>query len=78
MVEFTRVLFKALAEKYGGEGTLNELRVMNQIIRCRLQGRSCGVTAFHNVNRLIHARRLPVRSKSPERRVVIRPTRPGR
>ncbi len=49
IVEFTRGLYKALAEKYGGDCTLNELRVMNQIIRCCLQGRSCSVTALHKV-----------------------------
>ncbi len=49
LVEFARNLYKALAEKYGGDCTLNELRVMNQIIRCRLKGRSCSVTALHKV-----------------------------
>jgi len=49
IVEFARGLYKTLAEKYGGDCTLNELRVMNQIIRCRLQGRTCTVTALHKV-----------------------------
>ena len=49
IVEFTRGLYKTLAEKYGGDCTLNELRVMNQIIRCRLRGRTCSVTALHKV-----------------------------
>ena len=49
IVEFTRNLFKTLAEKYGGDCTLNELRVMNQIIRCSLDGRTCSVTALHKV-----------------------------
>lgn len=49
VVEFTRDLYRALAEKYGGDCTLNELRVMNQIIRCRLQGRTCSVSALHKV-----------------------------
>ncbi len=49
VVEFTRDLYRALAEKYGGDRTLNELRVMNQIICCRLKGRSCSVTALHKV-----------------------------
>ncbi len=49
VVEFTRNLFRQLAERYGGESTLNELRVMNQIIRCHLEGRHCSVTALHKV-----------------------------
>ncbi len=49
VVEFTRNLFKTLTEKYGGDCTLNELRVMNQIIRCHLEGRHCSVTALHKV-----------------------------
>ncbi len=49
IVEFARDLYTALAKKYGGDCTLNELRVMNQIIRCRLKGRSCSVTALHKV-----------------------------
>ncbi len=47
VVEFSRNLLRQLAEKYGGDCTLNELRVMNQILRCSLQGRSCSVTALH-------------------------------
>jgi len=47
VIEFTRVLFGALAEKYGGGSTLNELRVMNQLIRCSLKGRHCTVTGIH-------------------------------
>ncbi len=49
VVEFTRNLFRTLAERYGSAATLNELRVMNQIILCRLDGRSCSVTALHKV-----------------------------
>ena len=49
VVEFTRNLLKTLAEQYGGDCTLNELRVMNQIIRCHLDGRSCCVTDLHKV-----------------------------
>ena len=49
VVEYTRNLFRTLAEKYGGDCTLNELRVMNQVIRCSLEGRTCGVTALHKV-----------------------------
>lgn len=47
VLEFTRKLYRELAERYGGECTLNELRVMNQIILCRFKGRSCSVTALH-------------------------------
>ena len=49
VVEFSRNLLSELAEKYGGGCTLNELRVMNQIIRCSLEGRTCCVTALHKV-----------------------------
>ncbi len=46
-VDFARNLLRHLAEKYGGDCTLNELRVMNQIIHCSLEGRTCSVTALH-------------------------------
>ena len=49
IVEFTRGLYKLLAEKHGGDCTLNELRVMNQIICCCLQGQTCCVTDLHKV-----------------------------
>ena len=49
VIEFSRNLLKKLAQKYGGECTLNELRVMNQILRCHLVGRTCCVTALHKV-----------------------------
>ncbi len=49
IVEFTRGLYRLLAEKHGGECTLNELRVMNQIICCCLQGQTCCVTDLHKV-----------------------------
>ncbi len=48
-VEFARNLLRELADKYGGETTLNELRVINQIVLCRLKGRFCSVTALHKV-----------------------------
>ncbi len=47
VVEFSRNELKNLAEKYGGDCTLNEARVMMQIIRCHLEGRTCSVTALH-------------------------------
>lgn len=49
LIAFTRILYKGLAKKYGGDRTLNELRVMNQIILCSLDGRTCSVTALHKV-----------------------------
>ena len=49
IVEFSRNLLRELADKYGGDCTLNELRVMNQIIRCNLEGRTCYVTALHKI-----------------------------
>ncbi len=47
VVEFARNGLKILAEKYGGDCTLNEARVMIQIIRCHLEERTCSVTALH-------------------------------
>lgn len=49
VVEFAKHGLKVLAEKYGGDCTLNEARVMVQIIRCHLEGRTCSVTALHKV-----------------------------
>ncbi len=49
VVEFTRAHLRTLSERYGGETTLNELRVINQVIRCDLAGRSCCVTALHRI-----------------------------
>jgi DNA-binding MarR family transcriptional regulator len=36
-----------MAEKYGGDCTLNELRVMNQIVCSSFEGRTCSVTSLH-------------------------------
>jgi DNA-binding MarR family transcriptional regulator len=47
IIEFTQILYRELAEKYGGDRTLNELRAMNHIIRCSLKGRHCTVTGIH-------------------------------
>ena len=47
LVEFHRNLLKELSGKYGGNFTINELRIMNQIIRCNLKGRTCHVTGLH-------------------------------
>ena len=47
VVEFARNGLEILAEKYGGDCTLNEARVMVQIIRCQLEGRTCSVTNLH-------------------------------
>ncbi len=52
VVAFTRYLFKGLAEIYGGASTLNELRVMNQVILCHIKGRSCSVTALHKATEI--------------------------
>jgi DNA-binding MarR family transcriptional regulator len=49
VVEFSRNGLRILAEKYGGDRTLNEMRVMIQIIRCHLDGRTCSVTALHKM-----------------------------
>ena len=47
VVEFTRHMLSMLAGKYGGGATLNELRVMNQIVLCGTKGRACRVTSLH-------------------------------
>ena len=49
VVEYTRKLLRRLTGKYGGSVTLNELRVMNQIVLCNTIGRTCTVTALHRV-----------------------------
>ena len=49
VVEYARNGLGVLAEKYGGDCTLNEARVMVQIIRCHLEGRTCTVTSLHKV-----------------------------
>jgi len=47
VAQFNRQLFRKLSDKFGGECTLNEVRVMNQIICCNPEGRTCSVTALH-------------------------------
>ena len=47
VVEFARNGLRILSEKYGGDCTLNEARVMVQIIYCHLDGRTCSVTGLH-------------------------------
>ena len=49
VVEYTRTVLKTLSERFGGEITLNELRVITQVLRCHLAGRTCGVTVLHRV-----------------------------
>jgi DNA-binding MarR family transcriptional regulator len=49
VIEFARNGLQILADKYGGDCTLNEVRVMIQIIRCQLEGQTCSVTALHKV-----------------------------
>jgi len=48
ITEFSALLFRKMSEKYGGETTLNELRVMNQVWRCHLRCSKCdcGPTAL--------------------------------
>ena len=47
VIEFARNGLKILSGKYGGDCTLNEARVMVQIIHCHLDGRTCSVTGLH-------------------------------
>lgn len=47
VVEFARNGLRIFSDKYGGDCTLNEARVMIQIIHCHLDGRTCSVTGLH-------------------------------
>ena len=47
VIEFSRMLFRSVAEKYGGGTTLNELRIMNQIMISHFKDQICYVTALH-------------------------------
>jgi DNA-binding MarR family transcriptional regulator len=49
LIEFTEDLYMTLAEKYGGGCTLNDLRVINQIIGCHFDGLESTVTALHSM-----------------------------
>ncbi len=47
VVELIRMALNNLAEVRAGETTVNELRVVNQLIICHLYGRYCTVTSLH-------------------------------
>ena len=47
VIEFSQMLFRSVAEKYGGDTTLNELRIMNQIVVSHFKGQICYVTTLH-------------------------------
>lgn len=47
VVEFARNGLRILSDKYGGDCTINEARVMVQIIYCHLDGKTCSVTGLH-------------------------------
>jgi DNA-binding MarR family transcriptional regulator len=47
VIEFARNGLKIISEKYGGDCTLNEARVMVQIIHSQLNGQTCSVTGLH-------------------------------
>ena len=47
VVEFAQNGLKIISEKYGGDCTINEVRVMVQMIHCHLRGRTCSVTGLH-------------------------------
>ena len=47
VVEFAQNGLQIISDKYGGDCTLNEARVMVQIIRCQLDGKTCSVTGLH-------------------------------
>jgi DNA-binding MarR family transcriptional regulator len=48
VVELIRMALSSLAEVRAGDTTVNELRVVNQLIICHLHGRSCTVTSLHH------------------------------
>ena len=52
LVQFHRTLLKELSDAYGGDSTLNEVRIMNQIISCSLKGRTCSVTALQRITEI--------------------------
>ena len=41
-----RIALMQMAKKYGGDCTLNEVRILNQVISCNLLGRFCSVTGL--------------------------------
>jgi len=47
IIEFARNGLRIISEKYGGDCTLNEARVMIQIIHSHLDGQTCSVTGLH-------------------------------
>ena len=47
VVEFIRQLLEDLTRVRAGETTVNELRVVNQLIICHLNGFDCTVTSLH-------------------------------
>ena len=48
VVEFAQNGLRIISDKYGGDCTINEVRVMVQMIHCHLRGRTCSVTGLHN------------------------------
>ena len=50
ILEFARYGLKLISDKYGGDCTINEARIMVQITRCQLEDRTCSVTALHKVS----------------------------
>jgi len=47
VIEFARNGLKIISEKYGGDCTLNEARVMIQVIHSQMNGQTCSVTGLH-------------------------------
>lgn len=44
IIEMTHELFEMLSDKFGGDKTLNEIRVMNQVIGCDHARQACEVS----------------------------------
>ncbi len=52
VVEFIRQLLEDLIRVRAGETTVNELRIVNQLIICHLNGFECTVTSLHRRTRI--------------------------
>ena len=52
VVELIRMALNSLVEVRAGETTVNELRIVNQLVICHLHGRNCTVTSLHKQTKI--------------------------
>jgi len=71
MANWIAFLFDHIIEKYGGETTLNEFRVMQEITRRSLYGQSTTLTEIYNVTGVKKATVSRVVSRLRERGYVF-------